>query len=313
MKKCYSFFVCLFVALSSILLSCGGGSDAGNSDSKKPEDANRCRITVAATTGGKVSILKYLDTTEFVLIDSEIEVVATPDNGYAFTGWYVGNSTEPISTSPLFSFVATKNSTLTAHFVKNSNTINGHEYVDLGLPSGLKWATCNVGANNPWEDGGYYAWGETEEKENYSWSTYKWCNGSKNTKTKYCTESDYGNVDNRTVLEPQDDVAHVKWGSTWRMPTIDELRELLNECSLEWIELNGVPGCSVTGPNGNSIFLPAAGCRKGAKVSNRYCEGGFWSSLGSCSCLTYYFWFDSGGHILDTKSCRGLSVRPVSK
>ena len=113
MKKHCSFFVCLFVALSTFLLSCG--------DSKKPEDANRCKITVAATTGGKVKITEYLETTECVPVDSRIEVVATPDDGFVFTGWYVGNSTEPVSTDAVFTFVATKNTTLTAHFTKLSN------------------------------------------------------------------------------------------------------------------------------------------------------------------------------------------------
>ena len=87
--------------------------------------------------------------------------------------------------------------------------VDGHSCVDLGLPSGVKWATCNVGAISPEDYGGYYAWGETEEKENYSWSTYKWCNGSENTLTKYCVSSDYGTLDNKTVLDAEDDVAHV--------------------------------------------------------------------------------------------------------
>ena len=116
---------------------------------------------------------------------------------------------------------------------QNGNAvIDGHEYVDLGLPSGLKWATCNVDATTPEEYGGYYAWGETEEKENYCWNTYKWCNDSLSTLTKYCTDDSYGIiVDNKTILDPEDDVAHVKWGGSWRMPTIDEYKELIYNCS----------------------------------------------------------------------------------
>ena len=139
------------------------------------------------------------------------------------------------------------------------NVINGHEYVDLGLPSGLKWATCNVGAIKPEEYGGYYAWGETEEKSNYDWSTYKWCNGSYDTQTKYCTNSSYGTVDNKTVLDPEDDVAHVKWGGTWRMPTDEEVKELVKKCNWNWTCINNVYGYKITGPSGNNIFLPAAG------------------------------------------------------
>ena len=88
-----------------------------------------------------------------------------------------------------------------------TGTANGHEWVDLGLPSGTKWATCNVGATKPEEYGNYYAWGETETKTTYNWSTYKWCNGSAETQTKYCTNSDYGTVDNKTVLDLEDDAA----------------------------------------------------------------------------------------------------------
>ena len=193
---------------------------------------------------------------------------------------------------------------------------NGHEYVDLGLPSGLKWATCNVGASSPEDYGGYYAWGETEEKDNYSWSTYKWCRGSYDTQTKYCTDSSYGTVDNKTVLDPEDDVAHVKWGGTWRMPTLDEQKELLNKCTWTWITQNGVNGYKVTGPNGNSIFLPAAGYRYGTEVSYRGSDGYYWSSslFSNYSNLAYNLYFDSGFHDwYYYNRYDGLSVRPVSE
>ena len=187
----------------------------------------------------------------------------------------------------------------------------------MGLPSGLKWAAYNVGATKPEEYGGYYAWGETEEKSNYDWSTYKWCNGSYDTQTKYCTHSGWGRVDNKTILDPEDDVAHVKWGGTWRMPTIDEQRELLNECRWEWTELDGVLGYKVTGPNGNSIFLPAAGSRYGTEAYGRGDVGLFWSSSLACSdgssdacslgiISDYYDWSSDS-------RCYGLSVRPVSE
>ena len=311
MKKHDSFLMCLFVVLSTFLLSCGGSRDAGS------ENANRCKITVNATTGGKVSISKYLKTSENVLIDSEIQVVATPENGYYFTGWYLGNSSEPVSTNAFYTFIATSNSTLTAHFVKNSNTITGHKYVDLGLPSGLKWATCNVGANNPWEYGGYYAWGETEENSNYDWSTYKWCSGSYDNMTKYCTYSDWGRVDNKTILDPEDDVAHVKWGGSWRMPTEAEQYELRNNCTWTWTTQNGVNGYKVTGPNGNSIFLPAAGYRGGMGARDRGSYGCYWSSSlgsdgsGNACCLDFYS-FGFGGW-RNVNRCYGRSVRPVSQ
>lgn len=94
---------------------------------------------------------------------------------------------------------------------------NEHEWVDLGLPSGTLWATCNVGADTPEGFGDYFAWGETAPKDDYSWETYRWCNGYFNTMTKYCTNGSYGTVDNRTELDPEDDAAYVNWGSSWRM------------------------------------------------------------------------------------------------
>jgi uncharacterized repeat protein (TIGR02543 family) len=300
------------VALSTFLLSCGGSSDAGSGDSKKLEDANRCKITVAATTGGKVKISKYLETTEIVLIGSEIEVVATADEGYEFTGWYLGDSTEPVSTDAVFTFVATKNTTLTAHFTKLSNPVG--EAIDLGLPSGTKWANMNVGASAPEDYGGYYAWGETEEKSNYEWSTYKWCNGSYNTMTKYCTDSSNGIVDNKTTLDSQDDVAHVKWGGTWRMPTMDEQKDLLNMCTWTWTTQNGVKGYKVTGPNGNSIFLPAAGYRDGEKVYGRGVNGFCWSSSlnsGYSSDASSLYFISGGYYCYDYNRYYGRSVRPV--
>lgn len=184
--------------------------------------------------------------------------------------------------------------------------------VDLGLS--VKWACCNVGATKPEEYGGYYAWGETEEKNDYTWSTYKWCRGDFDTLTKYCTSSRYGHVDNKTVLEPEDDVAHVKWGGSWRMPTADEIKELNDKCSWTWTTRNGVNGYKVIGPNGNSIFLPAAGIRGSTEVDGRV-TGGFWSS----SLYDYYdsgyaydLLFLDGGHVWSgTSRDLGCSVRPV--
>ncbi|MBR2153604.1 MAG: Ig-like domain-containing protein [Bacteroidaceae bacterium] len=157
-----------------------------------------------------------------------------------------------------------------------SVTVTDHEYVDLGLS--VKWATMNVGANAPEEYGDYFAWGETNSKTDYSWENYKWCNGSETTMTKYCTDSDYGTVDNRTTLELSDDAARANWGGTWRIPTHDEFTELRTKCTWEWTSLNGVNGRKVTGPNGNSIFLPAAGYRDDSSLDNAGSSGSYWSS-----------------------------------
>ena len=131
--------------------------------------------------------------------------------------------------------------------MKNSSDItvnnNGHQFVDLGLPSGTLWATCNVGATTPEETGDFYAWGETETKDTYSWATYKWCDGDKcnssnKTLTKYCDRGGYGIVDGKISLEADDDVAHVKWGGDWHIPTIEEINELTALCTVEWIKLS---------------------------------------------------------------------------
>lgn len=201
-----------------------------------------------------------------------------------------------------------------AQYAEDEGAAIPDEAIDLGLPSGTKWAPWNVGASKPEEFGGYYAWGETEEKDVYDWSTYKWCNGSDDSLTKYCTNSDYGTVDNKTTLDPEDDVAHVKWGGPWKMPTLDQVQELLNNCTSEWTTQNGVEGRKFTGPNGNSIFLPAAGHRVDGELYGAGSYGIYWSSAlneGDPSGASeldfssgYAYWNVNG-------RCSGQSVRPV--
>ena len=136
-------------------------------------------------------------------------------------------------------------------------TFEIHEYIDLGLS--VKWATCNIGANQPEDVGNYFAWGETEPKVNFNLENYKWYNKTSSTLTKYCTNSEYGIVDNKRKLDLNDDAAHVNWGGNWRMPTTSELNELINKCT--WTGTDR--GCIVTSKiNGNSIYLPLAGERQ---------------------------------------------------
>lgn len=190
--------------------------------------------------------------------------------------------------------------------------INGHEWVDLGLS--VKWATCNVGASSPSEYGGYYAWGETEKKTDYSKQTYKWRKGAAD--AKYCIDSKDGTVDNKTTLEPEDDVARVKWGSGWRMPTSSEIAELIEGCTWNWTTQNGVNGYKVTGSNGNSIFLPAAGYRIGSEVGNRGSIGIYWSGTLSESYryYAYHLYFNRGSWFWDDNyRYDGNTVRPVTE
>lgn len=189
---------------------------------------------------------------------------------------------------------------------------SGVQAVDLGLPSGLKWANMNIGATFPEDYGDYFAWGETEPKDYYNWSTYKWCNGSGTTMTKYCTISNYGKVDNKTTLDPEDDAAHVNWGGAWRMPTYAEQKELLTKCTWNWATVNGKNGHKVTGPNGNYIFLPAAGYL-GDNGSSFFTgsDGNFWSSS-LYGCYPYALNFNFGDvHWGYYGRCLGSSVRAV--
>ena len=191
-----------------------------------------------------------------------------------------------------------------------------HEYVDLGLPSGTLWATCNVGANAPEEYGDYFAWGETQPKDYYDWSTYQYCNGSQNTLTKYCNVSSYGYnnfTDELTTLLPEDDAATTNWGSAWRMPTKGEWQELYNNTTVTWTVQDDVYGCLFTALNGNSIFLPAAGCRVESNLNYAANNGFYWSS--SMGILipnrAYHLYFYSDDYILATRRYAGLSIRPV--
>ena len=189
------------------------------------------------------------------------------------------------------------------------------EYVDLGLPSGVKWATFNVGATQPEEYGDYFAWGETEPKELYDWSTYKWCDGSYNTLTKYNTDSEYGVVDNKKILELSDDAAYVNWGGNWRMPSVDEWNELLSHCSLKWEERNGVSGVTfVSVQNGNSLFLPAAGVyHYDNGLVNLNVEGWYRTNSLDESRGTISLGFSHTGSInwYANDRCFGQPVRPV--
>lgn len=211
-----------------------------------------------------------------------------------------------------------------------SGSIDGHDYVDLGLPSRTLWATCNIGATKPEEYGNYYAWGETTTKSNYSWSTYKYCKGSNTTLTKYCTLSSNGYngfTDGIKKLSSEDDAATVNWGSSWYTPGISAFIELKDTTytTTIWTKLNGVSGYKITSKsNGNSIFLPAAGDRYETNLETAGTRGTYWSRT---LCYSYPddpdTYVDKSGSLLSFNSNRiytaviqsgrsmGLSIRPV--
>ena len=154
-------------------------------------------------------------------------------------------------------------------------TDSGFGYVDLGLS--VMWATCNIGATATEQHGDYYAWGEIEPKNNYNWKTYKWCNNSDTALTKYCVNSKYGIVDDKVLLDHEDDAASVLWGASWHMPTDEEWTELRTECTWYWICKNDVNGYKVVGKNGNSIFLPISGYRLDKEYYDNETSGCYWS------------------------------------
>ncbi len=177
--------------------------------------------------------------------------------------------------------------------------------IDLGLPSGTLWACCNVDATTPEGNGGYYAWGETEEKSYYEWDSYIYCDGS------YGTCHDIGS----DIAGTKYDVAHVKWGGSWVMPSKDQFEELRGNCTFEWTTENGVNGGKISGSNGGTIFLPATGYFWGDDITNGGSRGCYWLSTLNPSNLAnaYHMGFYSGGVYLDVQYGRrcGRCVRPV--
>ena len=194
------------------------------------------------------------------------------------------------------------------------------QYVDLGLPSGLKWAKCNIGAKTETDYGYYFQWGDivNKRKSNCGWKRHKHCDGSFTTLTKYNTNSDYGTVDNKTTLDPEDDAVTQIMGGDWRMPTYAEFQELLDNTTNEWIEDykgSGINGRKFTSrANGNSIFIPAAGYYSDGSVGNVGLGGNVWSSslllsspYGAC-----YLKFSSDNCYMNyTNRYYGKSVRGV--
>ena len=204
---------------------------------------------------------------------------------------------------------------------KATGTVNGYDYVDLGLS--VKWATINVGASKPEDNGNYYAWGEIERKNIYNYLSYKF-RASGDTwddviYNKYNTNIKHGPIDNKTILDPEDDVAHIMWGDCWRMPTKKEQEELLNNCTWIWTTVNGKNGYMVTskliGYTDRSIFLPAAGFCMTNYPYYYGRVGYYWSSsLDSdrpnralCIRLTTSELFISDKH----RPLYGFSIRPV--
>ena len=189
---------------------------------------------------------------------------------------------------------------------------NHHPHlIDLGLPSGTKWACCNMDTDHPENQsptnyGSFYAWGETEVKDNYEWITYIHSDGAYNTCHNLGSD----------IAGSENDVAHVKWKGEWKMPTYDQINELYNNCNYEWKVVNGVYGVQFTGSNGGRVFLPASGYRQGGSLYGQDINGYYWSSTQLPSSMNYaYGLYFRSDYVNYTNSSRytGNTVRPVIK
>jgi len=243
--------------------------------------------------------------------DGSFELLITglePGTEYTVAAWLkLTPESEPLISS------TTTMSTL------NDGTPDDPNWVDLGLPSGLLWATCNVGATTPESYGNYFAWAETQQKSVYYWSNYTYCTVTASedlaTLTKYNTQAQYGPVDNLTTLEPGDDAATVNMGNGARTPTRQEWEELIANTTTEWTTLNGVNGRRLTAANGKSIFLPAAGERIGSQFTSTGFSGSYWSATLNSDDpdRTNYFYVESTNQTIYIGGTRyyGFSVRAV--
>ena len=353
MKKKHFLFVALFFAVLSFgLVSCEPSEPA---TSNKVKTGKATEITQnSALLHGEVDIdISAYSSVEFgmmiattkaeinarmgdaydadVLVGKDFEVQLnglSADTKYYYCAWlFLNNMQYEFGEIKTFETLSANDSNIGNG---GSADYNGHAYVDLGLPSGLKWATCNVGATKPEEYGNYYAWGEVEPKEVYNFSTYKWMTSGMSSwkginkytiadgQTSGVWYDNSGNFigDNKTTLDKEDDAAAVNMGGSWRMPTKAEQEELRTECTWTRTTLNDVSGYTVTGPNGNSIFLPAAGYRYDSGLYYAGSYGRYWSSsldpVDSDDAYDLYF---NSGNVgwNDYDRCGGQSVRGVSK
>ena len=276
-------------------------------------DADKFELDVTEDNDAKISVESATGISYVVLLPNEEKETMIKnkqgDNTYAYT-FHNG-----IKANKIYCKIASDGTTaeaLTWSEYEEENVINGHEYVDLGLPSGLKWATCNVGANNPEDYGNYYAWGETATKSEYTEDN------SLTYGLGISALQAQGIIDGNSNLTPQHDAATANWGGSWRMPTREQMKELVEHCEWEWTQVNGVNGAKVIGPNGSCIFLPAAGYRNGPWLYNNGDNGYCWSSTPLVSNDYYYAYFL---HFYDGDEyvgwgydlSLGFTVRPITE
>lgn len=308
MKRSILSVLGVFLALA-FLVSC---------ENNESPESPICEIVVESDGEGAVAIANNTGLAVTILKGNSLEVVATPDDGYEFIGWFVGDDATPVSTEAAYTFVVSRSVVLVAKFrfpFAATGSVGGHEFVDLGLPSGLKWATHNVGATEIYDKGNYYSWGESIEKPAYNQTYYQLTDDNGDINKYYAG-------DGKTVLEPEDDVAAEKWGGSWRLPTKEELQELIDNCSFKSMKVNGVLGMRIKGPNNNCIFLPAASYRSSPYSTILAGYMCYWSSsLSDASHLKAYCFDTYIGtvnkdftmNVTSVSRYLGYSVRPVAE
>lgn len=313
--------ILLFVILSFSILACTQGNDVDDPNVPQPTPTPTPSDLIDVTTSPSAAI-------QAVGGEATIEFIASAD-------WSASTSSDWISISPISGTAGSRKITIkvvenTTYEERNGSVIiksgsesqsvkitqekrekdiEDHKYVDLGLS--VKWATCNVGADKPEDYGGYYAWGETTTKSRYDWYN---C-------FDYLDVIDDWNIykiGGKTKLEPNSghDTARENWGGTWRMPTVEELEELYSRCGWKRSTKGNHDGYVVTGPNGNSIFLPAAGYRYDARSVDLGESGSYWSStLSSSNSRDAQDLYFSRGYLVISSGYRwsGRSVRPVTE
>ena len=306
------------IALATLLFACtslesnpSGTDDSGNGKANTVHvtgisiDHSSATIKEGETLTLVATVTPANAENKSVTWSSSSEAVATVDNTGKVTGVSKGNATIKAEANDGSGKYAT-----CEVLVRKKLGPLPTGAVDLGLS--VYWSTCNLGASKPEEYGDYYAWGETEIKEDYSWSTYKFGTSASGPFSKYNTMPSFGAVD----LDPEDDAAHVILGGKWRMPTDAERTELIEKCTWTWTTQNGVNGRLVTGPNGNSIFLPAAGYRSDTKLYNAGSVGEYWTpalyEYSSYDARVMYF-NSEGAKLSASDRSLGMPVRPVSE
>lgn len=231
----------------------------------------------------------------------------------------VGSVTAVTTTGGKCTITATLNDGSGAYAECEVYVETNHEWVDLGLPSGTLWATCNLGASIPESKGYYYAWGETTTKSSYTWSNYKHCDGTDKGMTKYCTNNSYGNVDNKEELEPADDAVTAIWGEAWQMPSSEQFEELINTdyVTRQYTTIGDIKGLKITSnANGKSIFLPVGGYYESQTWCDNDNSGYYWTrtlDFFNNNGETLHFCYGQGIHVDESYRNQGLNIRPVVK